>query len=135
MKASSLLKINYSTAKTIMKTYKDKGRIHKKLTRDKIKKVRQIHGNVETGYLSLIVNKPFMPHYFIFQPRFDFSVYRQPIENCFMAMCRRQAKMIEEFYKKMTLPMPKNFYKEERTEATHKLDLDKKLTLTYLLFP
>lgn len=109
MKASNILGVNYSSAKTIMRTYKEKGRIYKKLTRDR-GKGRKARGNLGTDNLALYINKTLGSRCNMLQPIFDFSVYREPIATLFTVMCRKYLKMMEEMSNKITLPLPNNFY-------------------------
>jgi len=108
MKASKILNINYSTAKTIIRTYKEKGAIYKspKESRERSKKKND---NSRTNHKEFHCHKVTDTPFYTLCPTFDFSAYKEPIADSFALMYTKKVKMIEELQKKITLPLPRNF--------------------------
>ena len=133
--ASKRLHINYYSAKTIMQTYRKKGRIHKKLTRDRARKfVSQITLPLpnEKSMASSEVLKPVFEVQKSSQsstersqiytaseesdqttpnvrPKFFFGAYKRAIEDVYMNHIKARIDTMKK-YVDLTLPSPKSLY-------------------------
>lgn len=112
--ASKALGINYSSAKTIMRTYKEKGRIRKKLTRDRKKRAaRSPLGNEvfqKSPSPQPISRDPTNSCTQTSLPTFDLSVYGDQIKNLFMKRYGEKVRSFEDVSRRLTLPVPENFW-------------------------
>jgi len=96
-----------------MRTYKEKGRIHKKLTRDRKRTVSR-----EKNKGSLMRNTQMVPtsrdptnctmDFNI--PTFDFQPYTEMIRNLYMRRCQRKYEGYQEMSNHLTLPLPESLW-------------------------
>ncbi|MDR3547106.1 MAG: hypothetical protein P4M11_02310 [Candidatus Pacebacteria bacterium] len=119
--ASKALGINYSSAKTIMRTYKEKGRIHKKLTRDRKRRLslkvptQSTPGSSEAMRPATSITTRSTPSGSVDQageaqgPRFDFAPYPQMIEASFAIRYEAKLENFEKAAATLTLPIPHSF--------------------------
>ena len=111
--ASKKLGINYSSAKTIMRTYKEKGRIYKKLTRDRKKRSIRHFGNEIFQKIQpaapLSQERNELEHDSS-HPTFDLSVYSLIIKETFMARYTEKMRTYESVTQRLTLPVPDQFW-------------------------
>ena len=112
-----VLGINYSSAKTIMRTYKEKGRIFKKLTRDRkrcfTRQKWHLRGqgagsNEPQQKMSQPTRNDTLD--LAIDSKFDFGVYHEKIISSFMTRYTRRLKAFEKMSATLALPVPGNFW-------------------------
>ena len=118
MKASNILGINYSSAKTIIRAYKESGKIYKNPKKSRVRSQKK-NDNSRINHKRFHCHKVTDTPFYMLSPTFDFSAYKEPIAHLFGLMHTRKVKMIEELQKKITLPLPKNF-SSQKQEARDK---------------